>query len=144
MTNGVSLLGAISKLASDSKISGNWFYPIFQSTTTNLFSFVSKFHSASERVFRVDVPKVSYEKMGEEGLGKLLGEIALNANDATFPGYPYGLIDADLFSRVSENELEYYRAIIYSEITGQDKKATFLPHIRAGDAHQILNIIAGF
>ena len=82
MTNGVSLLGAISKLASDSKISGNWFYPIFQSTTTNLFSFVSKFHSASERVFRVDVPKDRYEKMGEEGLGKLLGEIALNANDA--------------------------------------------------------------
>ena len=33
---------------------------------------------------------------------------------------------------------------MYSEMSGQDMQAKFLPHIRAGDAHEILNMIAGF
>ncbi|MHB8568115.1 MAG: DNA double-strand break repair nuclease NurA [Nitrososphaerales archaeon] len=143
-TTAMSLLGAVNKLASDSGVTGEWFHPIFQSTAYNLYSLVAKFHPSSERVFRIDVPKNQFEKHGEDNLNLLLGELASNSCDATFPGYPYGLIDADLFSRVSENEKEYYRAIISSEISGQNKRDKFLPHIRAKDAHDVLNLIAGF
>jgi hypothetical protein len=67
-----------------------------------------------------------------------------NSSDPSFPGYPFGLVDADLTSRVSKYEIDYYRALITSQISALNRQGRFLPHIRASDAHILLNTIAGF
>ena len=36
----------------------------------------------------------------------IVNQIANNAKDVVFPGYPYGLILADKFARISNNEKE--------------------------------------
>jgi len=143
-TTGLSLLGAVSKLAARAKIQGAWYFPVYNNTDRNLVVLIAKFHPKSDRIFRVDIPRDEYETMNESELCELLGILAFNSVDASFPGYPYGLIDADLFSRVSENEKNYYQAIMYSHISGMKKEGKFVPDMRARDAHDLLNTIAGF
>jgi hypothetical protein len=82
--------------------------------------------------------------LGDETLNEILNLFCSNSSDPSFPGYPYGSIDVDLFSRVSQNELDYYRALVRSQISNLNKQNKYIPHIRAGDAHNLLNTIAGY
>jgi hypothetical protein len=142
--SGISLLGAISQFANNEKITGEWFHPIFESRKHHVFGIVVKLRSTSDWVFRLDFQLDQRKKLSEEKLDEILNLFCSNACDPTFPGYPYGSIDADLFSRVSENEVDYYRALISSQISTLNRQGRFVPHMRAGDAHDVLNTIAGF
>jgi len=142
--SGLSLLGAISQFASNAKMNGEWYHPVFDSKKHHLFCLIVKLQAMSEWVFRLDFQRDQYLKMKEADLNEILNLFASNASDPSFPGYPYGSIDADLFSRVSQNELDYYRALISSQISQLNKQEKYIPHIRAGDAHNLLNTIAGF
>ena len=142
-TTGLSLLGAMAQFANESGVSGEWCHPIFDSPKHHIFGLVVKLKSISDWVFRLDIQRDQFLKMSEKELDEILGLFCMNASDATFPGYPYGSIDADLFSRVSQDELDYYRALLLSQISGPERKEKFKYHIRAGDAHDYLNMIMG-
>jgi hypothetical protein len=141
---GLSLLGAISKFATDSGIDGEWYHPIFRSKKHHVFGMIVKLKSDSEWVFRLDFQLNQFDQLKEAEINDILSAICANSSDPTFLGYPYGSIDSDLFSRVSKDEVDYYRALLASQISAMKKQGQFVPHIRAGDAHNLLNTIAGF
>lgn len=98
-----------------------WYYP-----ATNKVGFV-KLNKNSNYVFRLDffVP---------DKLADILGALKANSKDACFIGYPYGLIDADRFARVSTKEKEKLKIMLMSK-GGENFRA----HLASIDAHEILN-----
>jgi hypothetical protein len=141
---GASVLGALSQFADLMKVDGEWYHPIFESRKHHVFCIVVKLKAFSDWIFRLDFQLDQFKQLDEEKVSTILNLFCSNSSDPTFPGYPYGLVDADLSSRVSKNEIEYYRALISSQISALNKEGRFVPHIRAGDAHNLLNTIAGF
>lgn len=100
-----------------------WYYP-----ATNNVGFV-KLNKNSNYVFRLDffIP---------DKLADILGGLKANSRDACFIGYPYGLIDADRFARVSTKEKEKLKLMLMSK-GGENFRA----HLASIDAHEILNKI---
>jgi hypothetical protein len=145
-TTGLSLLGAVNKLADDCRIPfDSWYIPVAEVATTdhNAVIFVVKLHRMSKHVFRFEVLRDQFKQLGQDGMNEILGQLAKNSQDVSFPGYPYGLIDADRFARVSNDEVESYQAILLSEISKMGNWPKFLRHISATDAHNILNMLIG-
>jgi len=142
-TTGLSLLGAVSKLAEDIKISQEWYYPVAESVSEdhNVMILAVKLNRISERVYRYEIQREQFNSLNELQINEVLTALVQNSCDPTFPGYPYGLIDADAFARVSFDEIEYYRGIIISQISALGKLGKFNRHIRAIDAHSILNML---
>lgn len=142
-TAGLSLLGSISEHADREKIDGEWYVPIFESPKHHVYGVVVKLKGISDWVFRLDLQRDQYKSLNKAEFNEILSVLCSNASDPVFPGYPFGSIVADQYSRVSENEVNYYRPILYSQISGLNKQNKFKHHIRAGDAHNILNMIVG-
>jgi len=85
----------------------------------------AKLHENSKHIFRVDAPSV-------ESLNSL--PLLLNSSDPSFLGYPYGLIDADKFAQVTEEEISQIKlrfALKSKELFGSLERAL--------SAHDILN-----
>jgi len=91
-----------------------------------------KLHPKSEHVLRVDF--LSEQK---EFLHNSLENISVNCSDPTFFGYPFGLIMADDFARVSKQDISELKAEAlvklgkHSEIVEEASKSS--------DAHSILD-----
>ncbi len=83
-------------------------------------------HEKSEYVFRCDV-------LCEKAV-QVLSVLAGNSDDPLFLGYPYGLVDADRFARVSQEEAEQLKLLFHvrskEQFRGLDKSL---------DAHDVLN-----
>jgi len=144
-TTGLSLLGAVRKVADDSNIGGTWYVPIAEVKTSdhNAFIFVVKLNPLADHVFRFEVYREQFEQLGFDGINEILSQLVKNSEDISFPGYPYGLVDADRFARVSETEAASYQAVLLSEISKKGKWPKFSRHIRSLDAHDILNMLVG-
>lgn len=141
-TKGQSLLGTVNTLAETEGIKGNWYFPVAESTSVDhdVIITVAKLNPVADWVFRVEIQREFYNKLGDQ-IEEIFSLLCQNSIDPTFPGYPYGLIDADRFARVSFDEVAYYRSLIVSEISKLGKASRFLPHIHSGDAHDILNLL---
>ena len=97
-------------------------------------SFV-KLNKSSEYVFCFEIFKNQ-----KENLKEILSMLANNSNDAVFPGYPYGLILADKFARVSNEEREYLLTVFQAKsgkLWEQIKK-----QLSVVNAHSILDNIS--
>ncbi|MGD8545026.1 MAG: DNA double-strand break repair nuclease NurA [Candidatus Bathyarchaeota archaeon] len=141
-TTGLSLLGAVQKLAADSEVTfGSWWFPVAEAVTADhdAFIFVVKLGEVAEHVFRYEIYREQYKAMDDEMLNEILGQLVLNASDVSFPGYPYGLIDADRFARVTDGDVEGYRVLLLSEISKRGGWKKFSRHVKAVDAHSLLN-----
>lgn len=103
---------------------GMWFYD----HSPNI-GFV-RLHEKSEYVFRLD-------HLGNVGNG--LSQLAEQSSDPVFYGYPYGLILADRFARVTNKEKEYLQMVFMHNAQGKYKDV--LQHMRSIDAHSILDNI---
>jgi NurA-like 5'-3' nuclease len=77
----------------------------------------------------------------EKDRDKILSLLAENSKDVSFPGYPYGLVDADKNARVSYEELDALRMLLFSEISKTKGFDTFRDALSGGDAHEWLNRI---
>ncbi|MBI4144847.1 DNA double-strand break repair nuclease NurA [Candidatus Woesearchaeota archaeon] len=66
---------------------------------------VAKLHAHAEHAFRIDI-----FDQHEPLLPELIAVLAAESADAAFLGYPYGLIEADRYARVREEERSYLRA----------------------------------
>ena len=144
-TTGLSLLGSVSKLAEDYDIGSEWYYTIAESRSANHNAIILtvKLNRISERAYRYEIQRDQFKNLSELQLNEILTELVKESSDATFPGYPFGLIDADRFARVSYNELEYYRGLILSQMSEIGALGKFSRHIHATDAHSILNTLVG-
>ena len=140
-TTGLSLLGAAQKLAEDCGVKGPWCLPIAKVVKLehNAFIYVVKLHEKSRYVFRCEIYGEQARKMNDEELCRVSSALANNSKDISFLGYPYGLVDADSFARVGENEIGKYRMLLLSEISRIGKLRKFSRHVCSGDAHSVLD-----
>lgn len=95
---------------------GCWYYPLDKQT------YLAKLHPQAKHIFRF------------EGNIFTLPFLAENSKDALFLGYPYGLIIADQFARISHSELNSLKIKFnFKEIQG---------YLNDTNAHQILDSIS--
>ncbi len=122
-TTNLPLTVAVQKMAPE----GAWLYgPVCENEHPdhNAEIFVARFHSRSDYAFRFEV-----EKGGGEGIAE---KVAFQCSDPCFPGYPYGLVDADKMARVSFRETAAARQLLGLKNAGL---------LRATDAHSVLDVI---
>lgn len=99
-TSIISLSGeSLPFLVSKSAPKEIFYVPV--SDAGNFKTFVLKLHSDSDYIFRCD----TLPETGADAFGWL----SFVSNDAVFPGYPYGLIEADKIARVSNRERDMLR-----------------------------------
>ncbi|BDH79602.1 hypothetical protein MTTB_09810 [Methanothermobacter tenebrarum] len=133
---GDSLIASIGRLAKDINYK-RWYYPTKPTKKVkeyNIKIMIVKLHELSDYIFRLDL-------LNQDDELEIISAIGENTVDATFPGYPYGLIDADLNARVRMDEVNIYKTSILSGLSG-DTLEELKYHIRALDAHERLNMIA--
>lgn len=143
-----SLLGSIKRFAEESGIEDvAWCYcPVGRCSSKEYRALIMavKLNPNSRHVFRFEILKEQAQEIKKEGVIGVVEAIAENSVDLCFPGYPYGLIDADLQARVREDEMGIYETRILSEIS---KKPGMLQKVLADmgavDGHEILNYLAG-
>lgn len=102
---------------------GVWLYDCGSSGDVNI-GFV-RLHELSRRVFRVDV-------RGGASLADAVGFLLPFCADASFIGYPYGLVDADLMACMRESERQVLRNLFFAKTGLQGLEQ---------DAHDVLNIM---
>jgi hypothetical protein len=90
----------------------------------------ARLHGLSRLAFRIEFPLYA-ELMQTD---KVIGSIAYYAKDLSFPGYPYGLIKADLLARVPEKEAQGLRSRI-GAFLGKEMTA----HASSLGAHDLLD-----
>ena len=143
-TTGLSLLGAMRKLAMDNNVGPIWYYyPVAESVSPEHEAaiFIAKLNDQSQRIFRFEIHAEQAKSMSQEDLNEIFSQLSANASDLTFPGYPYGLIDADDNARVKHEELETYRVMLLSEISKIGSASKFTRHMESTDAHNVLNLM---
>jgi len=138
-TTSISLLSAIGRLASEGDMKGTWCYdPIAIRTDRPTILAAVKLNPAG-RIFRMDILG-DYE--GYKALD-VASALALNAGDACFPGYPYGLVDVDMRARVSGDEVEIYRRRLLSQIRDRKVLEAIRDEMNTLNYHDELNRYAG-
>ena len=141
---GQPLFSSIQLLSESSalKDSAWYYYPIVAITHPDHEAemFAVKLHQNSDYVFRFEILRDQITKHNLGEAEQIISSLAANSRDVGFPGYPYGLIDADRFARVSMNEKTanefQLRAILSSDKEVWENISKF---IRSSDAHEVLN-----
>jgi hypothetical protein len=111
---------------------GAWLCPAASSQVTKTF-FV-KLHASSEYVFRLDTFAHA------ANVAKYLSPVVAHSKDPVFVGYPYGLIEADRFARVSNREAESLR-MMFRVKAGKDWEMLDSA-AKSMDAHSVLDRIS--
>ena len=117
---------------------GKWYYhPVVNIENENhkVNTFYMKFHENSEYIFKFE----SYKEI-KFNPKEVFGLIASNCKDPIFLGYPYGLIEADRFARIQENEKKFYITNLMAEFGSEWKKLK--PYLNTKNAHDILDNIS--
>ena len=146
-TTGLSLLGSLQKLVEDWGINfEEWYYsPLAEglSKDHSVIMTIVKLHKKADHIFRYEISNRQMKDLDDLNLNEVITCLAKNSVDIGFPGYPYGLIDADNNARVRANEIETYRVMLLSEMSKLGLWKKFAHHMRSTDAHHILNLLVG-
>lgn len=143
-SSGVSVLAAVGKLARDNAITDRWYYHplvVNEHPEHRAELFACRLHPASKHVFRYEILREQARAMGADLLGRVFSELAANSSDLSFPGYPYGLVEADGLARVRRSEKETLRALIASALAEKGSWERVRGHLSASDAHDVLDRI---
>ena len=114
-----------------------WYYhPLVNITSPDHKAelYIIKLHESAKHRFRLEIDK-EHNHQAEN----LISLLAKNAKDPVFLGYPYGLIDADRFARVSNKEQEYFKTLFMTH-AGKDWQS-ISQSLANKDAHQIIDAI---
>lgn len=95
-------------------------------------AFLVKLNNSSRYCFQ-------FEINNKERITEALEQLAKNSSDAIFPGYPYGLLLADQFARISGREKDYL--ITMFQIKAGKLWERLKQHINTKNAHSILDSI---
>ena len=124
----------IPLLVEMSPISEWCYYPIvkIENPLHKAEMYVLKLNSGSNYAFRFEVCSAI-----KSDVPRIINALQGNSRDYSFPGYPYGLIDADKFAQVTNEEKSSLRAMLFSE---SGRSSLRLLGLEASlDAHGILN-----
>ena len=140
-----SLIDSIQRLAAESNIKyDKWcYYPVAWSKEENhehkAVIMVVKLNKHAHTAFRFEIFKEQADNMSKKEIFELISCIADNSRDIKLPGYPYGLIDADLWARVKNEEMEGYKTKLYSELSRMGIWTQVNPLIKIVNTHEKLD-----
>jgi hypothetical protein len=92
-----------------------------------------KLNKKSDYILRFEANKI-------EHVNEVFSLLAENSKDPIFLGYPYGLIEADMFARVSKKEKEALQLQLMVLLGREGEKIK--PYLNALNAHDILDSIS--
>lgn len=108
-TNGVSVVANLARLQPQ----GTWCYQNLVEVSNPMHPaqiYFVKLHEKANYLFRVEV----YNKANYD-FDKVLSLLLANSCDPIFLGYPYGLVEADKFARVTNQEKEFMKTIFATQ-----------------------------
>lgn len=114
---------------------GSWYYhPVAMIYSEDFMADMcfAKLHKRSRHAFRIDLHKGSFLDV--------CSALAHNSSDPVFPGYPYGLIEADRVARISNREKDYFITKLMVELGEDWKLISELQTTK--NAHQVLDSIS--
>ncbi len=131
-TNLVTNKGAaLSAFLLSAAPSGRWHYwPLISSEQIDWV--IANFAEQQASVYRIDIPVW----INQERMKRILENLCSSSQDISLPGYPYGLIVADQFARVSSEELAQIKATVMSELSREAYSS-----VEGKDTHDMLNRI---
>lgn len=111
-----------------------YYYPVAEisSRSHQAELFFAKLHKNSGHVFRFEL----FNRQKAD-LNRLFSMLADNSKDPVFPGYPYGMIEADRLARISNSEADLTRSS-FSIMLGKNRISAF----NSRNAHSILDSIS--
>jgi len=132
--NGNSINALLNQIGPESEW---YYYPVADINDKELRAdmYFVKLNKKSNYVFRFDV----YKEQKYDAV-ELLSLLAENSKDPVFLGYPYGLIEADRFARVSNKESDFLRMQILIKLGKNAEKLKM--YLASKDAHSILDSVA--
>ena len=123
-----------------------WYMPLARRVSGDGSGFVLavRLHRQSRFTYRLEILRDQYDALVDsDALGEVIGSIAANSGDASFPGYPYGLISADRHARVRGTEAGIYRRMLLNEFQRCEHGRTMVDHAELLSAHKTLNRAVG-
>lgn len=141
-SKGRSLSYAISSLGNKKYPKKLWYYfPVAEINYSdhNAEMLFAKFHPLSRYIFRFEIEKNRARDLGQKGIEDVLGTLASNSLDLRFPGYPYGLIDADSIARIRGDEKEIHKALFISMCSDKGMLKFIDENTSVEDAHDVLD-----
>ncbi|MCQ8905674.1 MAG: DNA double-strand break repair nuclease NurA [Methanothermobacter sp.] len=138
-TTSISLLAAVGRLAAESYMEGGWCYHPVAIRTDRPTTITAVKLNPAGRIFRMDI----LGECGRDDAMEVASALSLNARDACFPGYPYGLVDVDMRARVSGDEVEIYRRRLLSQVRDREVLEGIREEIDTMNYHDELNRYAG-
>ncbi|NIQ04825.1 MAG: DNA double-strand break repair nuclease NurA [Candidatus Korarchaeota archaeon] len=144
--SGNSLLTVIRRLGEKKYPANRWYYyPVvkIEHPDHKAELYYVKFHPQADYVFRFEIYRDQARAMSRTEQERILGTLARNSRDITFPGYPYGLIDADRFSRIRSDEVENHIAMLKAEASKNGRWERLKKYLHATNAHDKLNEVVG-
>jgi hypothetical protein len=103
------------------------------------FVMVVKLHPNAAFPFRFEILREQFQDMDNVEKGRILSSMAANSGDVSFLGYPYGLVDADRYAQVRNNDVAMYKALLESRLRMNGDLANILRSMQAYGAHERLN-----
>jgi hypothetical protein len=141
--SGMPLFSAISIMANRNELGNKrWYYhPIvdIKAPDHKAVMLAVKLHPRSKHVFRFEILNSQASEMSD--FGEVTGILARNSGDLTFPGYPYGLIEADRIARVRDEEIEPFKIQLLSALSGLGSWGELEAFLHATDAHSVIDEI---
>jgi len=123
---------AVAAFLNDAAVYDAWYYfPVAKPVSRGTKIFFVKLHPKSGHVFKLETFDLGFD------MDHSFSALAVNSTDPIFLGYPYGLIEADMFARVSNKEQDYLRTVFISK-AGKDWDR-ISRHERSLDAHSLLD-----
>ena len=122
-----------------------WYMPLARRVSGDGSGFVlaARLHRHSRFTYRLEVLRDQYDAMDAAEIGDVIGSIAANSGDPSFPGYPYGLISADRNAKVRGAEAAVHRRMLLGEMRRHDLGRTMVDHSLLLSAHKTLNRAVG-
>ncbi|MBW2972065.1 hypothetical protein KY359_03440 [Candidatus Woesearchaeota archaeon] len=130
-SDGISVFSVLESGAPDAPW---YYYPAAVSSSADVGVSFVKLHPKSGYIFKLE----SFHF--DDGSKVMFPLLAANSTDPVFLGYPYGMIEADRFARVSNREAEYLRTVFMAK-AGKSWEL-IESAAKALDAHSVLDRIS--
>jgi len=138
-TTGNNLPTVIKKLGDSIHPVSSWYYyPIANVKNPDFMGemFFTNLNPLSKTTYRYEIFREQMKDLDDKELNTIFSDLLRNSKDLSFPGYPYGLIDADKFAAVSARESEYYQTLLLSLAKNRNELNSLISAI---NSHDIIN-----
>ena len=129
---------ALIPVLSDIAPSGEWYYfplVIIKNPAHRSDIYIVKLNKSSKYIFKLE----AFNQI-QFNIEDILNILRCNSKDPVFLGYPYGLIEADKFARISNRETEHIKTIFLAKIGKDSQKIA--QYLNTLNTHTILDSIS--